>query len=61
MRWSLALMILSNLGLAYDAGWWKLHPLAVCPWLYVSVVTVGAIIRALSLFAKLFLLIAEEE
>jgi hypothetical protein len=62
MWWCLALTISSLLALSCGAAWWKLpaNRYLVAAWLYVALVAVTTTVRALSIFSKLFLLIAEE-
>ena len=61
MWWSLVTTVLSIIGLSYDASW-KLswYPYALSLWLFCAVVALGTTVRALRIFARLFVLIAEE-
>jgi hypothetical protein len=61
MWWCLVATVLSLVGLSYDVAWklpWYSH--AVSFWLFCIFVALGTTVRALQLFARLFLLIAEE-
>jgi hypothetical protein len=61
MWWCLLTTVLSIVGLSYDVTWtlpWYRHALSF--WLFCAVVALGTTVRAIQLFAKLFLLIAEE-
>lgn len=61
MWWCLVTTVLSIVGLSYDPGlrlsW---YPYALSFWAFCAVVALGTTTRAIRLFAKLFLLIAEE-
>jgi hypothetical protein len=61
MWWSLAATLLSIAGLFYDVVWnlpW--YRAAIAFWLFCAVVALCTTTRAIRLFAKLFVLIAEE-
>lgn len=61
MWWSLLTTVLSVVGLSYDVGWklaWYRSALSL--WLFCAVAAIATTIRAVRIFARLFILIAEE-
>jgi hypothetical protein len=62
MWWCLALTTASLLALSYGTAWWRFaaNRFLVSAWLYIALAAITTTIRALLIFSKLFLLIAEE-
>jgi hypothetical protein len=61
MWWCLITTVISIVGLSYDVSWklpWYHDALGI--WLFCAVVTLGTTSRAIRLFSRLFVLIAEE-
>lgn len=62
MRWALIAMIASIASLAFGIEWWKAqsHRYFLGGWVFLVITGLGILTRALRIFTKLFLLIAEE-